>query len=294
MKFGWRAALSALAFVVAIASGAGATDPEHASGVARRVVTLSPHLAELVFAVGAGESLVGVSAYSDYPQAAGALPQVGDAFMVDQERLALLKPDLVLAWESGTPAATVDALRKQGYDVERVRTRSLADVAAAIDTIGRRTGRERSASAVRAKFEAQLAELSHADREAAPIRVFYQIAERPLYTVSGSHYASELIERCGGQNIFADLGDLAPMVSEEAVLARDPEVIIAGGDESLKDALFDQWRRWDGLAATRMDNFYVVNADRLGRPSNRLTLAGAEICAQLSRARNRRQQMVSQ
>ena len=214
--------------------------------------------------------------------------------MVDQERLALLEPDLILAWDSGTPAATVDALRKQGYVVERIRTRTLADIAAAIDTIGRRTGREQAASAVRAQFESQLAELAPADEGSAPIRVFYQIAERPLYTVSGNHYASELIDRCGGRNIFADLGDLAPMVSEEAVLARDPEVIIAGGDESAIGSLFDHWRRWEGLAATRLDNYYVVNADLLGRPSDRLALAGVEICAQLSRAIARREHMASE
>lgn len=294
MTLARRAALLAVAMAFVVASGVGASDREPSPEVAQRVVTLSPHLAELVFAVGAGGSLVGVSAYSDYPEDVSALPQVGDAFMVDQERLALLEPDLILAWDSGTPAATVDALRKQGYVVERIRTRTLADIAAAIDTIGRRTGREQAASAVRAQFESQLAELAPADEGSAPIRVFYQIAERPLYTVSGNHYASELIDRCGGRNIFADLGDLAPMVSEEAVLARDPEVIIAGGDESAIGSLFDHWRRWEGLAATRLDNYYVVNADLLGRPSDRLALAGVEICAQLSRAIARREHMASE
>ena len=294
MTLARQAALLAVAMAFVVASGVGASDREPSPEVAQRVVTLSPHLAELVFAVGAGGSLVGVSAYSDYPEDVSALPQVGDAFMVDQERLALLEPDLILAWDSGTPAATVDALRKQGYVVERIRTRTLADIAAAIDTIGRRTGREQAASAVRAQFESQLAELAPADEGSAPIRVFYQIAERPLYTVSGNHYASELIDRCGGRNIFADLGDLAPMVSEEAVLARDPEVIIAGGDESAIGSLFDHWRRWEGLAATRLDNYYVVNADLLGRPSDRLALAGVEICAQLSRAIARREHMASE
>lgn len=293
MTLARRAAMFSVALVFAVASGVDASDREPGPEAARRVVTLSPHLAELVFAVGAGDSLVGVSAYSDYPSDVGTLPQVGDAFMVDQERLALLEPDLILAWDSGTPAATVDALRDQGYVVKRIRTRTLADIAAAIDTIGRSTGREQSASAVRARFESQLAELAPANEETAPIRVFYQIAERPLYTVSGSHYASELIERCGGQNIFADLGDLAPMVSEEAVLARDPEVIIAGGDQSAMGSLFDHWRRWESLAATRLDNYYVVNADLLGRPSDRLALAGAELCAQLARAIDRRDLMAS-
>lgn len=256
--------------------------------VARRVVTLSPHLAELVYAVGAGHTLVGVSAYSDYPEAAQALPQVGDAFMIDQEALALLEPDLVLAWHSGTPAATVDKLRERGFNVLRIETRSLADIAAAIDTIGRRTGQEKTAATVRAEFERALTKLRGANESQIPVRVFYQISQRPLYTVNGAHYVSELIERCGGRNIFADLGDLAPMVSEEAVLARDPEVIIAGAYDGGGTDLFSDWRRWELLSATRLDNYFAVDADLLGRASNRLALAGAKLCERLAVARERR------
>ncbi len=284
----WRGALAVVTLILVVASDLATAAPSEPTEAARRVVTLSPHLAELMYAVGAGDALVGVSAYSDHPDTVRSLPQVGDAFMVDQEQLALLEPDLVLAWYSGTPAATVGELRKQGFNVERIRTRSLADIAEAIDTIGRWTGREQEAAQVRAVFESQLAGLGEpADRQ-APIRVFYQISQRPLYTVNGDHYASELIERCGGRNIFAELGELAPMVSEEAVLARDPEVIIAGGTDEDAESLLSHWRRWERLSATRWDNYFVVDADLLGRASNRLTQAGAEICERLARARAQR------
>ncbi len=280
----WRAAAAVLSLTFLLAPG----NPSAAKPVAGRVVTLSPHLAELVYAVGAGDALVGVSAYSNYPEAVRSLPRVGDAFMVDQEQLALLEPDLILAWYSGTPAATVEKLRQQGFKVERIPTRSLADVAEAIDTVGRLTGREAAAATVRAGFEAQLAGLRGPADGQPPIRVFYQISQRPLYTVNGDHYTSELIERCGGQNIFAELGELAPMVAEEAVLARDPEVIITGafGDNAADQ--FSDWRRWERLSATRWNNYFVVDADLLGRPSNRLALAGAEICDRLAQARARR------
>ncbi len=279
-----RAAVAAVSLILLIAADfCQAAGPD-----AKRVVTLSPHLAELVYAVGAGDTLVGVSAYSDYPEAVRTLPQVGDAFMVDQEQLALLRPDLILAWYSGTPAATVEKLRNQGFVVERIRTRSLVDVAEAIETIGRLTGRISSARKVRNRFESELAGLRAPDDGQAPIRVFYQISQRPLYTVNGTHYASELIERCGGRNIFDELGELAPMVSEESVLARDPEVIVTGGSEDAAAQLFSDWRRWHRLSATRLNNYVVVNADLLGRPSDRLALAGAEICDRLAEARSRR------
>lgn len=261
-------------------------DPADA-GAVTSIVTLAPHLAELVHTAGAGDYLVGVSAYSDYPADVRTLPQVGDAFLVDQERLAVLAPDLVLAWASGTPAATVDELRRQGYRVEVLRTQGLADVAAALRRIGRLMGTGETADAAADRFEHRLRRLRQAGGER--IRVFYQIAARPLYTVNGGHYVSELIELCGGRNVFADIGDLAAIVAEEAVLARDPEMFLAGG-RSAEDAAsaFSIWQRWDGLAANRYGNFFVVDPNLLGRATTRLAEAGRRICDHIDHARAQR------
>ncbi len=251
-----------------------------------KIVTLAPHLAELVFSAGAGDQLIGVSAYSDFPEAVLALPQVGDAFLVDQERLALLAPDLILAWESGTPERTVAELRKQGFRVVVVRTRSLADVAVALEAIGRLAGTETIAATTAAQFTASIGRLREKHANGESIRVFYQISARPIYTVSGSHYISELIEICGGSNIFADLGELAPLVSEEAVLARNPELMLAGGGEV--DAVFEPWLRWDSMAAVRWRNLSIVEADLIGRATPRLAEAGSAVCAALDAGRQRR------
>jgi hypothetical protein len=124
-----RALVCLCAFLCACSEPASDTGQD---GSSARIVTLAPNLAELVFAVGAGDQLVGVSAWSDYPRAVLELPEVGDAFVVDQEQLAFLNPDLLLVWESGTPLHTVEELRKRGYRVESVRTRGLDDVAAAL------------------------------------------------------------------------------------------------------------------------------------------------------------------
>ena len=111
----------------------------------QRIVALSPHLAELVFVVGAGDRLIGVSAYTDFPEAAAKLPVIGDAFMLDLERLTILKPDLLLAWQSGTPAHVIDELRLRGYQVEVIRTRSLHDIPLALRRIGELTGHSTTA-----------------------------------------------------------------------------------------------------------------------------------------------------
>ena len=259
-----------------------ATTAAHSS----RIVTLAPNLAELVFAAGAGDALVGVSAYSDYPPAAEALPLVGDAFTIDQEQLALLRPDLLLAWESGTPAHVVDELRHAGYEVEVIRTRSLDDIAAALVRIGTLAGTKQQALEVAAEFSAALQALGDAYSDAEPIRVFYQVSSRPLYTVGREHYASELIALCRGRNVFADLGELAPAVDVEAVIDRNPEVMLAGDDAGSN--AFAEWDRWPAIAANRYRNRFLLPADELSRPTNRVLVAGKVICDALQSARKRR------
>ena len=252
----------------------------------QRIVTLAPNLAELVFAAGAGDALVGVSAYSDYPPAVATLPLVGDAFTIDQEQLALLRPDMLLAWESGTPAHVVSELRQAGYAVEIVRTRGLDDIAAALLRIGSLAGTEQPARAAAAEFSAGLRELGDAYAVAESIRVFYQVSDRPLYTVGSEHYASELITLCGGHNVFADLDELAPAIDVEAVVDRDPEVMLAS-DEAGAGA-FAEWDRWPAIAANRYRNRFLLPADELSRATPRVLVAGTAICEALQSARTRR------
>lgn len=253
-----------------------------------RIVSLAPHLAELVFAVGAGDLLVGVTAYTDYPAAAAELPQVGDAFAVDLEELGMLGPDLLLAWESGTAAHVIDELRNRGYRIETIETRGIDDIAAALQRIGNLTGHESQASHAAAVFSAGIDELAERYRGAPAISVFYQVSSRPLYTVNGDHYVSDLIEICGGRNIFDDLNSLAPLVDVEAVLSRNPEAMLAS-DDSLDDA-FDVWQRWPELAAARYGNFFFLPADEIGRATPRLLQAGETLCEALDSARRNRDQ----
>jgi iron complex transport system substrate-binding protein len=251
-----------------------------------RVVTLSPHLAEIVYAVGAGDSLVGVSAYTDFPPAAASVPVVGDAYNLDQERLALLEPDLLLAWDTGTPVHVIDALRRRGYRVEVITTTHLDDVPTALIAVGSLLGTAEQAAAVAEGFRRAFAKLSDRYRDAPPISVFYQVDSRPLYTINGSHFVSDLIGVCGGTNIFASLDGLAPLVSVEAVLERDPEIILAGSDAGT--SAFDEWDRWPALAANRYGNRFLMPADQIGRPTPRLQSAAIAVCDALDKARSNR------
>lgn len=254
-----------------------------ASGAApERIVTLAPNLAELVAAVGAGDRLVGVSAYTDYPAGLASLPRIGDAFRPDQEALLRLDPDLVLAWGGGTPDEVVARLREQGYRVEVVPTRSLADVAAALRQVGELTGNADAGEAAASRFERRLAALGGDGRR---VRVFYQISTSPLYTVNGEHFISELIERCGGSNVFAGLQTLAPAVSVDAVLRANPDVILAAG--AADDDTLDVWERWPSLVANRAGTRFLLPADILVRAGPRLAAGGEAVCAALDQARRR-------
>ncbi len=260
-------------------------ESSHAAS-ASRIVTLAPNLAELVFAAGAGDALVGVSAYSDYPPGVESLPAVGDAFTIDQERLALLRPDLLLAWESGTPGHIVDELRQAGYEVEIIRTRSLDDIASALIRIGTLAGTQRKAGEVAAEFAAALRKIGAANAGAEPIRVFYQVSSRPLYTVGREHYASELVSLCGGQNVFSDLVELAPAIDVEAVIDRNPEIMLAGDDAG--DDAFTEWQRWPAIAANQYGNRFLLPADELSRPTTRVLVAATAICEALRSGRANR------
>lgn len=252
---------------------------------AQRVVTFSPHLAEIMFAVGAGEQLVGVSAWSDYPRAVLELPEIGDAFTVDQEQLSLLQPDLLLVWESGMPAHTVDELRQRGYRVESIRSRTLEDVATAIRRVGELTGQRGTAAAVADEFVAELDALRQAYLDAEPIDVFFQISARPLYTVNRDHFISEVIALCGGRNIFEDLDAFAPSVSVESVLDRDPDVMLAAANAG--DEAFVEWARWPRLAADRYSNYFLL-PETIGRGTPRLAMAARSTCTALEQGRSNR------
>jgi len=281
-----RVAAVVATFAISLANIVACTEAEQPAapdGTAQRVVTLAPHLTELVFASGAADKLVGVSAYSDYPAEATALPVVGDAFTVDQEQLALLTPDLVLAWQSGTPAHVIDELRNAGYRVEAIRTRGLVDIATALRHIGSMTGGEERANETADRFNDALAALREQYAAREPVRVFYQVSGRPLYTINAEHYIGEIVELCGGRNIFADLGDLAPSVTVEAVVDRNPEAMFAGNADG--ESPFAEWKRWPHVLANRYGNHFVVNSDDIARPSTRLVAAATSVCEQLQLAR---------
>lgn len=251
---------------------------------AARIVSLSPHLTELLYAAGAGKRVVGVVAHSDHPPQASELPRVGDAFRLDLERIAALEPDLAVAWQSGNPGEAVERLRTLGIPVLVTEAYGLDDIADQLRQLGRLAGSSANAHATAARFEARIGQLRREYAGRDPVPVFYQAASRPLHTVGGRHVISEVIGLCGGRNVFADQDSLAPSVSVEAVLGARPRAIIAGAGVGVPDPLA-RWRKRKTLPAVALGHLYEVPADLMHRATPRIAEGAEMLCGHIERTR---------
>ncbi len=253
-------------------------------GPANRIISLAPHLTELVYSVGAGDQLVGTVAFSDFPLAALELPRVGDAFRLDYEAIAELDPDLVLAWVSGTPQETIERLAQLGHRVVAIESGSLDHVADSLRQIGQLVGTETQAEAAAVAFERSLHDLRAGVADRDPVSVFYQISAQPLFTITRRHVIGEAIELCGGRNVFGRLAGISPSVSPEAVIEAAPEVIIATYYPAAEPEAnpLAVWRQWTSIPAVRDDHLFLVNANLMSRPSVRILGGVRELCARIA------------
>lgn len=255
---------------------------------ARRIVSLAPHITELVFAAGAGDRLAGVTAYSDYPEAAKKLPLVGGYSALDLEAIVALRPDLVIAWQTGNSSAHVAKLKALGLPVFINQPNRIMDVAASLERIGELAGTAEAGRAAANAFRARYAELRSRYGERPKVRMLYEIWNVPLRTVNGRHLISDVISLCGGENVFADLPQLAPTVTAEAVLSSNPEAIVASGMDEARPEWLDQWKRWRELTATARGNLFFIPPEMIQRHTPRILEGAERLCKHLETARGRR------
>jgi iron complex transport system substrate-binding protein len=253
---------------------------------AARIITLAPNLTEIAFAAGAGDRVVGVARFSDYPQAAKQRAQIGDAARVDVERILSLKPDLIFAWKSGNQAGDIARLEQLGLRVFVTEPQRLADVPRLLRTVGALSGMADAAERSAAAFEQESAALRSRYRKRSPMRVFYEIWHRPLLTVNGEHMISDVLALCGGVNVFADAPLLTPSVSLEAMLAARPDVIVGGSSAVDPREFVAQWRRYEMGGLKDLPVFYVP-PDEIQRATPRIALGAKAICEALESVRNR-------
>nr|WP_310066110.1 cobalamin-binding protein [Paraburkholderia caledonica] len=258
---------------------------------AQRVVSLAPHVTELLYAAGGGAKIVGAVSYSDYPPQAQQLPRVGDNKSLDLERIVALKPDLIVVWRHGNAQRQLDRLRELHIPLFFSEPHHLDDVAVSLTKLGELLGTSPTADAAAAAYRRDIARLraQYADRPA--VSVFYQVWDQPLMTLNGEHMVSDVIELCGGRNVFAKLQPLVPTVSTEAVLAANPQAIVTAAPGATKpDTTLPQlgaWRAWPRLSAVANNNLFSIDGDLINRPAPRIALGAKQMCEDLDLARSR-------
>ena len=255
---------------------------------ARRIISMSPHVTELLFAVGGGSRIVGAMNFSDYPEAAKRIPLIGSNSQIDMERAVALKPDLLIVWKSGNTARQLEQLRQLGVPVFFSEPRKLDDVATSLTRFGQLLGTEAAAKQAAAAYRAQIAALAARHSKRPTVRVFYQVWDKPVYTLSGDHMVSDAIRLCGGENIFAGLKVKAPSVSIEAVLQANPEAIFGDEQHGPDDAGITIWKPYKTMAAVARGNLFMLNSELLTRSGPRLPQGVAQLCERLETARQRR------
>ncbi len=259
-------------------------------GPAERIITLAPNLAELVFAAGAGEHLVAVVEYSNFPEQAAKIPRIGDAFRIDLERIFELKPDLVIAWKSGNPQTALQKLQQLGITVWQVEITSPEEIADTVDNISRAAGTQDTGGEKAGKLRSRLEVLQKENAGKTPVDYFYQVAPQPLYTINGQHIISRSLATCAGRNIFSELPVLAPRVSRESVIFANPQVMIAPGIPGDPPALL-AWQDWPRLQAVQNGALLYLPADEISQATPRLLDSIDLACKLLDEVRNTRIQM---
>ena len=252
-----------------------------------RIVALSPHLVEIAYAAGAGAKLAAVVRYSDYPEAATRLPQVGDAARFDVERILAIKPDLVLGWRSGNPAQELARIERMGFPLFVTEPRRLSDIPRLVRAVGALAGTQGAADQSASAFEREIEALRQRYSARTPVRVFYEIWHRPLLTVSGRHLISDVIALCGGRNVFADAPVLTPSVTLEAVLAAQPDVILGGSSAMRPGDLESEWARAP-VAALRSLPVRYIPPDVIQRQTPRMIEGARVVCAHLDQVRQKK------
>ncbi|KFI09046.1 cobalamin-binding protein [Massilia sp. BSC265] len=252
---------------------------------AMRVISMSPHVTETLFAAGGGSRIVGTVNYSDYPEAAKSIPRIGSNREIDLERVISMKPDLIVAWMHNNSERQIEMVRQLGVPVYLSDPQTLDSIPENVVRLGQMMGTEATANAAATELRKQLAALRTRYAGRPTVRAFYQVWDKPLYTLSGKHIITDALRLCGGENIFDKLTVTAPVVSIESVLQADPEAVFGTAEKNYGGVSL--WKPYSTLTATRKDNLFTVDGDLLNRAGPRMIAGTALLCEKLELARQR-------
>lgn len=248
-----------------------------------RLVSLAPHITDMLVALGAGAQVVGVvddhESRGAHDKSLSGFPVVADAFAINEERLLSLRPDLVIVWNEGTPAARVARLERLGFRVHVLKTPRLEDIAGQVEHLGRLVGRADQGLRQAKVFRDKLLQMRMQYGSGPRVRYFYQVWRQPLYSLHGGHLLSQALALCGADNILPAGKIEAPLVTPEFVIHANPDVIFFGQDDAAASRTF--WTRFPSMKAVRQRHLVAISDQRLARPGPQLLEAVEPLCRQL-------------
>ncbi len=251
---------------------------------AQRIISLSPSITEMLFAAGAGKYIVGIVSYSDYPEQAKEITSVGSYNSLDIEKIISLAPELIIAWKSGNPEKQIKKLKSLGYPVFLSEALNFEDIRNNILKYGILSGNEKQAQQQSQLFINGISELQKNYKDKSKVRVFVQIWNRPVMTVGSKHIISQVIQLCGGQNIFKDF-KLTITPDIETIIQRKPELILATGMANTSVKWLKRWENWTIIPAVKNQHLYPTNPDLLVRHSPRLLQGARHVCSLIDNVR---------
>nr|WP_315222797.1 cobalamin-binding protein [uncultured Duganella sp.] len=253
---------------------------------AQRIIAMAPHVTELLYAAGGGDRIVGAVTYSDFPEAAKKIPRIGTNRQIDMERVIAMKPDLIVAWMHGSSERQIETLRQLGIPIFHSEPLKLDGIPDNLLRLGQLMGTENVAQPAAADIRKQFAALAKQYSNRPPVRMFYQVWDKPLYTLNGVSIVSDAMRLCGGVNIFADLKTTAPVVSVEAVLQADPEAVFGTAEKDYGGVAL--WKPYTTMKAVRNDNLFTLDGELLNRAGPRMVAGTTILCEKLELARQHR------
>ena len=246
----------------------------------QRIIALAPHITEMLYAIGAGDRLVAVSDYSDYPEQAADLPSVANYASINIEAVLALQPDLVIAWRTGNPQADVKRLQQLGIEVAFSDPLTLDDIAEELIMLGELTGLQSLAQQQAEQFKAQLNQLRQQYQHKTPVTVFFAMGTTPLSTVANNAWPQQILALCRAENPFAKVKGDYPQVGIEQVVAAQPEVLVLPHQPGVAADL-SYWQRFAAIPAVKQQHYISVNADHLYRTTPRTLLGARQLCQAL-------------
>ena len=249
---------------------------------AKKIISLSPGLTELIFSAGGGDYLKGVVSYSNFPEAANKVPQIGSYNSVDIEKIVALNPDLIVAWKSGNPPLQISKLKKLGLNVYTNETRDFEGIPSTLLRLGILMNTTITANNAATKFNRRLEELSRRyPKDGLKKSVFIQIWNQPMMSINGQHLISKIVEQCNGLNIFHDTSQLTLSLDVETIIQKDPDVIFVTRQGDLGNSWLSRWKKWDFMKAVKNNRLYTVNPDFVVRHTPRILDGIEQVCGYL-------------